>query len=129
VVKMARKEFSYKGKNIEELASLSTAQFIELLPSRFKRKFNRGLTMQEQILLKKIEKGKNNIKTHSRELMVLPCMFGKTLLVYNGKEYIQIMVNAEMSGHVLGEFSQTRKTCKHSSPGVGATKSSAPVSK
>lgn len=126
---MARKEFTYKGKNGEELAKLSTAQFIELLPSRFKRKYNRGLTSQEQIVIKKLEKGKNNIKTHCRELMILPCMFGKTLQVYNGKEYVQVMINAEMSGHVLGEFSQTRKTCKHSSPGVGATKSSAPISK
>jgi len=126
---MARKEFSYKGKNEEELASLSTAQFIELLPSRFKRKYNRGFTEQEQILLAKLEKGKNNVKTHCRELMILPIMFGKTLQVYTGKEFAQVVVNAEMSGHVLGEFAPSRKTCKHSSPGVGATKSSAAVSR
>lgn len=126
---MARKEFSYKGKSEEELASLSTAQFIELLPSRFKRKYNRGFTEPEQILLKKIAKGKNSIKTHCRELMILPCMFGKTLLVHTGKEFVQVMVNAEMSGHVLGEFAISRKICKHSSPGVGATKSSAAVSR
>ena len=126
---MARKEFSYKGKNEEELASLSIAQFIELLPSRFKRKSKRGFTEQEQILLSKLEKGKNNVKTHCRELMILPCMFGKTIQVYTGKEFAQIIVNAEMSGHVLGEFAPSRKICKHSSPGVGATKSSAAVTR
>ena len=126
---MARKEFNYKGKSEEELAGLSTAQFIELLPSRFKRKYNRGFTEPEQILLAKLEKGKNNIRTHCRELMILPCMFGKTLLVHSGKEFVKIMVNQEMSGHVLGEFAPSRKTCKHSSPGVGATKSSAAVTR
>lgn len=126
---MARKEFTYKGKNEAELASLSTAQFIELLPSRFKRKYDRGFTDQEKILLNKIEKGKNNVKTHCRELMILPCMFGKTIQVYNGKEFSQIVVNVEMCGHTLGEFALSRKVCKHSSPGVGATKSSAAVTR
>jgi len=55
-------------------------------------------------------------------------MVGKTLSIHSGKEYVTVRIIDEMLGHYLGEFALTRKSVKHSSPGVGATKSSAAVS-
>jgi len=125
---MVKKEFSYKGKSEEELSALSLNEYAEIVPSRIRRKIKRGFTEPEKILLKKIEKNESNIETHCRDMIILPVMFGKTIKVYNGKEFIQVNVTAEMAGHVIGEFVLTRKSITHSSPGVGATKSSAALS-
>jgi small subunit ribosomal protein S19 len=125
---MAKKEFIYKGKKVEELKSLGLNGFIELVPSRQKRSLKRGFTDAQKILMKKIDNGKNNIKTHCRDLVIIPKMIGLTIRVYNGKEFTSIIIEPEMIGHFLGEFSQTRKRMTHSSPGVGSTRSSAHVS-
>ena len=123
---MAKKEFTYKGKNLEELKDLGLNEFIELVPSRQRRSLKRGFTDAQKILMKKIDKGKNNIKTHCRDLVIIPKMIGLRLKIYNGKEFTSVSIESEMIGHFLGEFSQTRK--RHSSPGVGSTRSSAHVS-
>ena len=125
---MAKKEFTYKGKNLEELKDLGLNEFIELVPSRQRRSLKRGFTNAQKILMKKIDKGKNNIKTHCRDLVIIPKMIGLTLKIYNGKEFTSVIIESEMVGHFLGEFSQTRKRMTHSSPGVGSTRSSAHVS-
>jgi len=78
--------------------------------------------------MEKIELGKKNLKTHSREMVVLPKMVGLTIKVYNGKQFIDVLVVEEMLGHRFGEFALTRRRVAHNSPGVGATRSSASVS-
>jgi len=125
---MAKKEFMYKGKSEEELKNLSLSQLAELLPSRLRRKIKRGFTDQEKILLKKIQKGEKNIETHCRDMIILPLMYGMVIKVHNGKEFVPLTVTSEMTGHILGEFALSRKSIKHSSPGVGATKSSSALS-
>jgi small subunit ribosomal protein S19 len=124
---MARKEFTYRGKNLQELKALSLKDFVALLPARQRRSFNRGLTKEEKLLLEEL-RIKDNVKTHCREMFIIPEMVGKTILVYNGKIFAKIMVTDEMLGHLLGEFSLTRNKVAHSSPGVGATRSSASAS-
>ena len=52
---------------------------------------------------------KNNIKTVSKNSILLPKFFGLTLQIYNGKTFITIKVINEMIGHKLGEFVSTRK--------------------
>jgi len=49
---MAKKEFIYKGRAIEELKNMDLKEFSELLPARQRRKIKRGFTEQEKILLK-----------------------------------------------------------------------------
>lgn len=124
---MAQKEFSYRGKSLEELQSLSVQDFAELIPARPRRSLNRGLTDAQKIFLKKLEK-KNNVKTHCRDMVILPTMVGKVIGVYKGKEFVRIEIMPEMIGHYLGEFSLTRSKVSHSAPGVGATRSSSAVS-
>ena len=102
-------------------------EFMQLLPARQRRSLARGLTGQEKKLLNELRK-KDTIKTHCREMIILPEMVGKTLLVHNGKAFNAVTVSPEMVGHVIGEFSLTRGRVSHSAPGVGATRSSASVS-
>ena len=125
---MAKKEFVYMGKSLEELKKLSPNELAELLPARQRRKIKRGFTDQHKILLKKIKKNEANIETHCRDMIILPEMVGKTIKVYSGKEFIPVMVVEEMIGHYLGEFVLTRKRVEHSAPGIGATRSSAALS-
>lgn len=127
---MAKKEFAYRGKNLNELNSMSMDELVTLLPARIRRKLKRGLSEQEKKLLsiirtvKKSGKIDKPIRTHCRDMPILPEMVGLKIAIYNGKEFPQIDVQPEMIGHYLGEFSQTRHVVKHSAPGIGATRSS-----
>ncbi len=48
------------------------------------------------------------IKTWSRRSMILPEMVGLTIAVHNGRQHVPVLVNENMVGHKLGEFSPTR---------------------
>tara|TARA_Y100000031_G_scaffold155965_1_gene208611 strand:- start:11701 stop:12084 length:384 start_codon:yes stop_codon:yes gene_type:complete len=125
---MAKKEFSYRGKTLEELKGLSLNEVAALLPARQRRVLKRGLTDQQKILLKKIKKNEGNIETQCRDMIILPEMVGKTIRVHRGKEFLPVIIIEEMIGHYLGEFVLTRNRVEHSAPGIGATKSSAALS-
>ncbi len=124
---MARKEFAYRGKGIEELKKMSIKEFAQLLPARQRRSLLRGMNEQNKKLLEDARTGKN-VRTHCRDMVIVPEIVGKAIKVYNGKEFVPVMVIAEMLGHYLGEFAQTRKKVVHHAPGIGATKSSAALS-
>ncbi|USS40875.1 30S ribosomal protein S19 [Thermococcus aggregans] len=126
---MAKKEFRYRGYTLEELMNMSLEDLAKLLPARQRRSLKRGLTPEQKKLLRKIRlakrgKYKKPIRTHSRDMIVLPEMVGMTIYVHNGKEFVPIEIKEEMIGHYLGEFALTRKRVQHGSPGVGATRSS-----
>ncbi|MEM7819846.1 MAG: 30S ribosomal protein S19 [Candidatus Aenigmatarchaeota archaeon] len=123
---MARK-FTFRGKTLDELNAMNLEEFSLLLNSRGRRSLKRGLTKQQKKLLEKIRKFKGEdklIRTHVRDMVILPEMVGSKLGIYNGKEYIPVVITENMIGHVLGEFALTRKRVKHSAPGIGATRSS-----
>lgn len=124
---MARKEFSYRGKSLAELKAMDTKELAKLLPSRQRRALLKGLNERNRKMLKDLKAG-DNVKTHNRDMIILPEMVGKTVKVYSGKEFIPVLILAEMLGHYLGEFVQTRKKVVHHAPGIGATKSSAALS-
>jgi len=48
------------------------------------------------------------IKTWSRRSTVFPEMVGLTIAVHNGRQHIPVLINENMVGHKLGEFSTTR---------------------
>ncbi len=124
---MVKKEFFYRGKNLEELQKLSLTELLPLLNARARRSLKRGLNDQEKYLLKKL-KTKNNVETHLRDIIVLPEIVGKTIKIHNGKEFVPVLIEPDMIGHALGEFTMNRKKVTHSAPGIGATKSSASAS-
>ena len=81
------KEFTWKGKLEEDAGKLDMTEFMELIPSRQRRSLKRGLTEAQKSLMLRIEAGENNVKTHCRDMIILPVMVGKTLRVYNGKDH------------------------------------------
>lgn len=125
------KEKFYRGIEIEELKQMDLRKFAKLLKSRSRRMILRNYDVVDRFT-KKCEKrfSKNRpVRTHLRNLVVVPKMIGRTIFVYNGKEFVKLNVTNEMLGHRLGEFSLTRKIAKHTKAGVGATKGSKSVSK
>ncbi len=124
---MAKKEFTYRGKTLDQLLTLDIKEFAQLLPSKYRRSINRGYTEAEKKFMNKIAV-KNNVKTHCRTIIIIPLMVGKTVLIHRGNKFEKLEIVAEMIGHRLGEFALTRKRTSHSSPGVGATKSNSSVS-
>jgi small subunit ribosomal protein S19 len=129
---LARKVFKFRGYSLEELQAMSLEEVIELLPSRQRRSLKRGfLPRQEKVLAKmeKVDIENNNgrpevIKTHCRDMIVLPNMVGYTFGIYNGKEFVVVTIKPEMIGCYFGEFAQTRSRVQHGDPGMGATRSS-----
>jgi len=129
---MPKKEFLYRGHSIEDLQGMSMDEFIKLLPSRQRRSLQRGLNQTQRTLLENIrvakrsaqEGQKASVKTHARDMVVLPEMVGVTLLIHNGKEFNPVDLEPEMMGHYLGEFAITNKPVRHGSPGIGASRSS-----
>ena len=125
------KKFKYRGKTLEELLKMSLDEFIQLLPARQRRSLLRGFTKPQITLLAKVREvlkdpdkvKKTIIKTHIRDMVILPEMVGLTFSVYNGKEYVQFKVTPEMIGHYLGEFSISTKRVTHGEPGLKATRS------
>ena len=126
------KEFLYRGHTLDSLLAMSMDEFINLLPSRQRRSLQRGLTPEQRILLEKlreareaVETGKDvSIKTHVRDLIILPEMVGMKILVHNGKEFIPVDIMPAMIGHYLGEFAITNKPVRHGTPGIGSSRSS-----
>ena len=125
------REFKYRGYTYESLQKISMDDFIRLLPARQRRSLQRGLTIEQRKLLEKIRSVKESdgdkkevIKSHTRDMVILPEMVGVTLLVHNGKEFARLEIRPEMIGHYLGEFAITNKPVRHGTPGIGASRSS-----
>merc|ERR1712110_575983 len=103
----------------------SNEQLMELFPCRMRRKFTRGLKRKPMALIKKLRKKKREcpanekpdvVKTHLRNMVIVPEMTGSMVGVYNGKTFNQVEVKPEMIGHYLGEFSISYKPVKHGRP-------------
>jgi len=126
------KKFTFRGYSLEDLQRLSLDEFAGLLPSRQRRSLLRGLQPRHKKLLEHVrdvreqkKKGKEAvIRTHSREMIILPEMVGLKFGVHNGKEFLVVEIKPEMLGHRLGELALTRKKVTHGTPGIGATRSS-----
>ncbi len=118
-----KEEFTYRGLKAEELKKLNMDELMELLPSRQRRRLKRGLTKDHRRLLSRV-KDRDVVRTHLRDMIVLPEMVGKTIEIYNGKTFNRVEIIPEMVGHYLGEYSLTRGRVSHGSAGVGATRSS-----
>lgn len=73
----------------------------QLLDARARRRFQRGLKRKEFGLLKRLRKAKKNcpelekpecVKTHLRNMIVLPEMVGNVVGIYNGKTFNQVEI-------------------------------------
>ena len=118
-----KEEFLYRGRKVADLAKMSIEELAGLLPARQRRSINRGLVKENKKLLASL-KNKDSVRTHIRNMIILPDMVGKSLEIYNGKSFEKVEVMPEMIGHFFGEFAQTRGRVQHGAAGVGATRSS-----
>lgn len=130
---MAKKEFSFRGKSLDELSALSVSEFAQLCNSRQRRSLTRGIykpflkQLDKAIAKKSAAKEPKPIRTHRRNIVVIPKMVGLKFSIYKGNAFDTIDAKPEMLGHFLGEFSLTRKKLQHGKAGIGATKSSTAV--
>jgi len=120
------KEFTYHGLSKEELANIPNEKLFKLFTARARRSFTRGINDDKRKLMEEMkdENNKNPIKTHLRDVIILPYMIGKTVQVFSGKEFVPIIITIQMVGHYLGEYVITNKRVNHGAPGVGASRSS-----
>ena len=121
------KDYLYRGRTEEELISISMDEFIRLLPSRMRRSLRRGISDRQRILIEKIRSWtpeKKPLKTHARDMIILPEMIGKTVHVFNGQEFVEVKLDIKKVGHYLGEYAITNKPVRHGRPGIGASRSS-----
>jgi small subunit ribosomal protein S19 len=125
-MEIKKKEFTYRGKTIEELKTLDVREFAKYLRARQKRSVLRQFQEIEKFVGRaktKIAKNKP-VKTHKRNLIVVPDMIGMKIQIYNGQKFVPAEIVGEMLGHTFGEFAPTRARVKHGNVGVGATKGS-----
>ncbi|KAK9915158.1 hypothetical protein WJX75_005403 [Coccomyxa subellipsoidea] len=127
------RKFTYRGVDLDQLLDMSTDELVDLFPARARRKFQRGLKRKPLALIKKLRKAKREaatgekpepVRTHLRDMIIVPEMIGSIIGVYNGKTFNQVEIKPDMVGHYLAEFSISYKPVKHGKPGIGATHSS-----
>jgi len=120
------KEFTYHGLSKEELDNISNEKLFKLFTARVRRSLTRGINDDKRKLMEEIKdkNNKNPIKTHLRDVIILPYMVGVTIHIFSGKEFVPITITLQMVGHYLGEYVITNKRVNHGAPGVGASRSS-----
>lgn len=76
-------------------------ELMGLLCARQRRRFGRGLSRKHSALLKKLKKARANcdetgrpetVRTHLRDMIIVPEMIGSVVGVYNGKDFVLIEV-------------------------------------
>lgn len=130
-IEIQKKQFLFRGKDLEELKALDTREAAKYLPARARRSVLRNFQEVENFVSrakKKLAKGKK-IRTHSRRMIIVPQLVGMQIQIHNGRNFMPIEIIPEMIGHFLGEFAPTRGKVAHSKSGVGATKGSKSLSK
>ncbi|WP_407378561.1 30S ribosomal protein S19 [Methanobrevibacter sp.] len=130
---MARKVFKYKGYTLEELQEMSLEEVMKLYPARQRRSLKRGFLPRQQKVLDKMRKLNKEgtkdgrpvvVRTHCRDMIVIPEMVGTTFGIYDGRNFVEVKITPEMLGHYFGEYAPTRQRVQHGDPGMGATRSS-----
>lgn len=84
----------YRGLTIEQMVALKNEQMVQLLTCRKRRVFRRKLGTKQKSLVKRLRKAKKNaevgekpatIKTHLRNMVIIPEMAGSIIGVHNGQ--------------------------------------------
>ena len=123
-MEIKKKELTFRGKTIEELKKLDVREFAKLLTS-IPRRYTLRQFQKIELFVRRAQKKQANgkkIRTHIRDIVVVPQLVGMNIQVYNGKQYTPVEITIETLGHKLGEFSPTRTKVRHSKAGVGASK-------
>ncbi|KAL5547618.1 hypothetical protein UlMin_002849 [Ulmus minor] len=102
---------------------MSTNELVKLFGAHAHRRFPRGLKRKPMDLIKKLHKVKweappsekpEPVRTHLRNMIIVPKMIRSIIGVYNGKTFNQVEIKLERIDHYLVEFSISHKPIKHS---------------
>jgi small subunit ribosomal protein S15e len=78
---------------------------MDVFHCRARRRFQRGLKRKPMILIKKLRKAKKEtlpnekpavVKTHLRDMIVVPEMIGSVIGIYNGKTFNQVEIKVNL---------------------------------
>ena len=121
-----KKEFTYRGLTVDELKKMDVREFSKYIKSKPRRTVLRQFQQIEDFVNRSKSKISRNkpVRTHKRELVIVPEMVGMKISVHDGKSFFPVVITGEMLGHRLGELAITRGKVKHSKAGIGATKGS-----
>lgn len=123
------KKFTYRGIELDQLLDLTNDELMELVCARARRRMSRGLKRKPMALIKRLRQAKKDappgekprgIKTHLRNMIIVPEMIGSIIGIYNGKMFCGVEIKPEMVGMYLGEFAITYKPVRHGRPGMSA---------
>ena len=93
------RKFTYRGVDLDQLLDMPNEQLSELMHSRARRRFSRGLKRKPMALIQKLRKAKKEappmekpaiVKTHLRDMIIVPEMVGSIVGIYNGKTFNQV---------------------------------------
>jgi len=123
------RKFTYRGIELDALLDLTNDELMDLVPARSRRRMSRGLKRKPMALIKRLRQAKKEapagekprgIKTHLRNMIIVPEMIGSIIGIYNGKMFCGVEIKAEMVGMYLAEFAITYKPVRHGRPGMSA---------
>jgi small subunit ribosomal protein S19 len=125
-MELKRKEFTFRGKTLDELKALDVREFAKHLKSRQRRTVLRQFQDIEKFVSRMKEKMTRDkkLRTHKRDIVIVPGLVGMKIQIYDGHSFIPTEITGDMLGHRLGEFAVTRKKVSHGEAGIGATKGS-----
>ena len=95
-----KKEFTYRGFNLEQLEAMplwpdesSEDYIVGLLPSRARRSMGRGMSVENEHFLARMNRsGARTMRTHRRDMPILPQFVGRRIAIYNGQHFVEIAV-------------------------------------
>lgn len=102
------RKFTFRGIDLEKLMDLDSTQIMDLMHSRVRRRFARGLKRKPLGLIKRLRKEKTKVnpgekpetvKTHLRDMIIVPEMIGSQIGIYNGKVFNTVEI--KVCGHPL----------------------------
>nr|YP_010007672.1 ribosomal protein S19 [Cyanidium caldarium]QNR39860.1 ribosomal protein S19 [Cyanidium caldarium] len=56
---------------------------------------------------------KNGLKFGNRNLLIVPSIKKISFLIYNGKNFVNLLIRDNIIGYLVGNFITTRKLCVH----------------
>jgi ribosomal protein uS19 len=119
------RKFTFRGIDLEKLMDLDSTQIMDLMHSRVRRRFARGLKRKPLGLIKRLRKEKtkvnpgekpDTVKTHLRDMIIVPEMIGSQIGIYNGKVFNTVEIK------VCGPPSLYRGVRTSPSPQINALK-------
>ena len=123
------RKFTFRGIELDQLLDLTNDELMDLVCCRARRRMSRGLKRKPMALIKRLRQAKKDaapgekprgVKTHLRNMIIVPEMIGSIIGIYNGKMFCGVEMKPEMIGMYLGEFAITYKPVRHGRPGVSA---------